>query len=122
MRAKELSLRPYNGRLFIAKTVKDYESAHKRIFKEPDVLNCSQDGKFSGGCGNDGMWTYLVWARHPHTLAHELSHAVLHVFERCGIDPRESGGEPFCYMLSQLIMDANMLWPAERDSNSQPTE
>jgi hypothetical protein len=31
---------------------------------------------------------------------------VLHVFERCGIDPREAHGEPFCYMLSQLMLDA----------------
>lgn len=52
------------------------------------------------------MWTYLVWASNPHTLAHELAHTVLHVFERCGIDPREAGGEPFCYLLSQLILDA----------------
>jgi hypothetical protein len=42
----------------------------------------------------------------PHTLAHEFSHVVLHVFERCGIDPREGSGEPFCYLLSQLLLDA----------------
>jgi hypothetical protein len=42
----------------------------------------------------------------PHTLAHELSHCLLHVFERCGIDPIQAGGEPFCYMLSQLMMEA----------------
>lgn len=39
-------------------------------------------------------------------LAHELSHVVLHVFERCGIDPREALGEPFCYMLGQLMLQA----------------
>ena len=52
------------------------------------------------------MWTYLVWGKKPHNLAHEISHTVLHVFKRCGIDPREGNGEPFCYMLSQLILDA----------------
>jgi len=103
---KELSLRPYNGRLFIARSRRDYEIAHKRIFKQPDVLSCSQEGRFSGGNGKDGMWTYLVYAENPHTLAHELSHVVLHVFERCGIDPRDGNGEPFCYLLSQLILDA----------------
>jgi hypothetical protein len=103
---KELSLRPYNGRLFVAKSRKAYERAHLKLFKTPDVLTCTQEGRFNGGEGKDGIWTYLVWAKAPHTLAHELSHAVLHVFERCGIDPREAQGEPFCYMLSQLLLEA----------------
>lgn len=104
---KELSLRPYNGRLFVVKTPKEYEKAHKKLFKTPDVLTCGQAGRFSGGQGKDGMWTYLVWEGRRHMLAHELAHVVLHVFERCGMDPRESAGEPFCYMLSQLILDYN---------------
>ena len=103
---KELSLRPYNGRLFVAKSRKQYERAHKELFSTPDVLICACDGRFNGGEGVDGMWTYLVWADAPHVLAHELSHAVLHTFERCGIDPREGNGEPFCYMLSQLLLEA----------------
>ena len=103
---RELSLRPYHGRLFVVKTAKAYEKAHKKLFKTPDVLTCAQEGRFSGGEGNDGMWTYLIWGKEPHTLAHEMAHAVLHLFERCGIDPREAGGEPFCYMLSQLLLEA----------------
>lgn len=103
---QELSLRPYNGRLFVAKTAKEYEQAHKKLFKTPDVLTCAQEGRFSGGEGTDGMWTYLVWGKKQHTLAHELAHTVLHVFERCGIDPREGNGEPFCYMFSQLLLEA----------------
>lgn len=104
---KEFSLRPYNGRLFIAGSALDYETQHELIFSEPDVLVCNQEGRFSGGNGVDGIWTYLIFATSNHTLAHELSHVVLHVFERCGIDPRESGGEPFCYMLAQLLLEAN---------------
>ena len=103
---KRLSLRPYNGRLFVAKSRKDYEKAHAKLFKTADVLNCKQEGRFMGGEGHDGLWTYLVWGKHPHTLAHELAHVVLHVFERCGIDPREAAGEPFCYMFSQLILES----------------
>lgn len=102
----ELSLRPYNGRLFVAKTRKAYEKAHADLFNRPDELSCAQEGRFSGGEGRDGMWTYLVWGAKPHTLAHEMAHVVLHTFERCGIDPREAGGEPFCYMLSQLLLEA----------------
>jgi hypothetical protein len=103
---RELSLRPYNGRLFFASTKEDYLRAHRRVFKEPDVLTCAAEGRFTGGEGKDGLWTYLVWAESPHTLAHEMSHVVLHVFERCGIDPRDANGEPFCYLLSQLMLDA----------------
>lgn len=103
--AIELSLRPYHGRLFVVRSRAAYEKAHKQIFRTPDVLNCSQAGRFSGGEGKDGFWTYLVWAEDPPRLAHELAHVILHVFERCGIDPCCGGGEPFCYMLSQLMLD-----------------
>jgi hypothetical protein len=106
---KELSLRPYNGRLFYTADKEDYERGTKRIFKTPDVLNCAQAGRFSGGEGKDGMWTYLIYASEPHTLAHELCHVIFHVFERCGIDPMAGREEPFCYMLSQLMLDAEPL-------------
>lgn len=106
-KTRELSLRPYTGRLFIAYSREAYEKAHVRLFDEPDILNCTQAGRFSGGKGKDGMWTYLVWAEEQHNLAHEMSHVVLHVFEQIGIDPRDSNGEPFCYLLGQLILDAN---------------
>lgn len=102
----ELSLRPYNGRLFFVRSKREYEQAHKRLFKTPDVLICAQRGRFVGGEGVDGMWTYLVFAGTTATMAHELSHVVFHVFERCGIDARDSGGEAFCYLLSQLLIDA----------------
>ena len=103
---RELSLRPYSGKLYLASSAKDYENGHTRIFKTPDILTCAQKGRMSGGAGKDGMWTYLIWAKDAPTLAHELSHVVLHVFERSGIDPIAANGEPFCYMLSQLMLDA----------------
>ena len=103
---KKLSLRPYNGNLYLTRTRKEYERKHIELFKTPDVLKCDCEGRFNGGEGHDGMWTYLIYAEQPHTLAHEISHAVLHVFERSGIDPREANGEPFCYMLSQLILES----------------
>lgn len=105
-RAAEVSLRPYNGRLFVARTVEEYKAAHKRVFASDDELTCATEGRFAGGEGKDGLWTYLVWAEKPHTLAHELAHVALHVFERCGIDPRSGNGEPFCYLLGQLMLDA----------------
>jgi hypothetical protein len=106
LQMKELSLRPYHGRLFVFRSKREYQKAHQELFKTPDVLTCAHEGRFTGGEGRDGLWTYLIYAEKPHTLAHEISHCVLHVFERCGIDPREAGGEPFCYLLSQLLLDA----------------
>lgn len=103
---KRLYLRPYNGNLFLAESREDYERSHKKLFKEADVLSCAQEGRMTGGQGKDGKWTYLVWADESHTLAHEVAHVVLHVFERCGIDPCCGGGEPFCYLLSQILLDA----------------
>lgn len=103
-----LSLRPYNGIAYFARTRKDYERAHVKLFAEPDILTPAQCGRFSADVGPDGLWTYLIWAETPHTLAHELAHVALHVAQRCGWDPREAGGEPFCYLLSQLILDAKL--------------
>lgn len=107
MGAKELSLRPYPGRVFVVKTRKEYENAHEEMFGYTDKLSLAQKGRFAGEGGVGGRWTYLVWGNKPHDRAHELAHVVLHVFERCGIDPREGNGEPFCYLLSQLILDSN---------------
>jgi hypothetical protein len=104
---KEIELRPYNGRLFFVRSKTVYEKAHKILFKTPDVLTCAEEGRFTGGEGKDGMWTYLVWASKPSVLAHEMAHAVFHIFDRCGIDPRDSHGEAFCYMLSQLMLEAS---------------
>jgi hypothetical protein len=107
LEVKELSLRPYPGKLFVAASPKEFELAHEKLFRTSDVLTRGQLGQFVAGCGRDEMWTYLVWAEKPHALAHELSHVILHVFERCGIDPRGGNGEPFCYMLSQLFVEAD---------------
>lgn len=103
---KRLSLRPYHGNLYVTRSRKEYERQHKLLFKTPDALSCDQAGRFTGGGGRDGMWTYLIFANTAHHMAHEIRHCVLHVFERCGIDPREANGEPFCHMLSQLLLEA----------------
>ena len=104
---RELSLRPYNGRLFFTSTIEAYQASIRRYFKSPDTdIDASVAARFVGGEGKDGKWAYIVFASAPHLAAHELSHVIFHVFGRCGLDPRDSGGEAFCYMLSQLMLDA----------------
>lgn len=49
---KELSLRPYHGRLFVTTTADEYQREHKRVFKTPDVLTCATSGRFTGGEGS----------------------------------------------------------------------
>lgn len=101
----ELSLRPYFGKLHVASNRETYEAEHRRLFKSEDRLCANQDGRFFAGEGKDGYWTYLIWAKHDGALVHELSHVVLHLFGLVGIDPREAMGEPFCYLISQLLLD-----------------
>ena len=76
---KRLSLRPYNGSLYVCSDEKDYQRAHLRVFGERDVplVSTGREGRFSGGCGSDGKWAYVIWYTSPHTLAHELSHVVM---------------------------------------------
>lgn len=102
---KRLSLRPYSGNLYFAKTKSMYEKGHKKLFKTEDLLNCTQSGRFSGGKGDDGMWTYIIWAKDMPNIVHELSHVLLHLFQRIDVDPREANGEPFCYLIGQLMQD-----------------
>ena len=104
---KRLSLRPYHGNLYLASSKAEYAKLHKRLFKSVETISVAQAGRFVGGEGKDGMWTYLVWASNKSCLAHELCHVLFHVWERCGMNPSDSQGEQFCYMLSQLMLEAS---------------
>jgi glycine/D-amino acid oxidase-like deaminating enzyme len=104
---KELPLRPYPGYVFVTRNRKAFERASMELFGIEDKLTC-QKGRFRGGSCWYHPLTYIVWYSSPGSLAHELSHVVLDLFSIIGIDPRDAGGEPFCYMLSQLIMETNL--------------
>jgi hypothetical protein len=58
------------------------------------------EGKYEKDC----IW--VVYARRPAVLAHELTHILLQTWEKIGAHPGDGNGEPFCYMLSQLMLDA----------------
>ena len=114
----ELSLRPYPGRLFLAGCRAEFEALFAaRVGEPPTAARALHRGRFAGREAKDGAWTYLVWASSPHSLAHEIGHVVLDLFDWCGIDPRSGGGEPFCYLLSQLLLDAaNLAAGEEREA------
>jgi len=80
---------------------------HRKVFGNADEIPADTAGRVSFNVIGNGSFAYVLWAHKTPNLAHELSHVILHVFEHCGIDPREANGEPFCYMLSQLMLEAS---------------
>lgn len=102
---KEISLRPYPAQLFYAKTKTDYEKGHQKLFGIPAKTTPRQQGQFSARSGPEQSWVCLIWAEDFPSLAHEVSHVVLTVFEDIGVDPIESSNEPFCYLLEQILRD-----------------
>lgn len=97
----QLSLRPYPGKVWVCKSKKEYRLKHIELFGiDDDLKNC-----FGRMAGHGKKIIYLVWAIDGPRLSHELSHVILHVFDLVGIDPRQANGEPFCYMLSQLLIE-----------------
>jgi hypothetical protein len=102
---KELPLRPYPGMVFVTRNRKAFERASLELFGRQESITV-QVGRFVAGPSWYHPHVALVWWSKPETLAHELAHVVLDLFETVGIDPRSGGGEPFCYMLSQLYLES----------------
>ena len=102
-----LSITPYPGKLWVCTTRKAFAKACLRILGEPNAFppERSVAGRYMAGPDKEGMQNYLIWASNAHTMAHEVSHAILDLFDQIGIDPRAAGGEPFCYLLSQILLD-----------------
>lgn len=108
---KKLSLRPYHGTIWLCETRAELMKRHKYLTRSPWPYG---DGDAKGGqfvlLEHDALVdrVFLVHAHTPAALAHELSHVLLIVFDTIGHDPRKGDGEPFCYMLSQLMLDAGV--------------
>ncbi len=104
---RELSLRPYPGKILHCHTLEElraqYESKTGQSCPYKDDPN---GGRFVKIELPDEPDIWLVFAATPHALAHEFCHVLLHVFEMIGCEPKDGNGEPFCYMLSQLLLDA----------------
>ena len=105
---KKLSLRPYLGEIWVCASLNSLHKAYRKHTQTPyPYQDDPGGGRFiwlKGDCPADHI--FLIWAATPHALAHEVSHVLLHTFKEIGHDPRDGGGEPFCYMLSQLLLEA----------------
>ncbi len=105
---KRLSLRPYPGEILLFGRLDWMRGKYTALTGEHyPYRDEPKGGRFIKIDNPDSSKiVYLVYGKAPHVLAHEFSHIILHTFEMCGIDPIASKGEPFCYMLSQLMLDA----------------
>lgn len=106
---KKLPLRPYHGTIWVCDTLDELLRAHKRLTRKPWPYGESDPngGRFVM-LERDALAdrVFLVYANNLAALAHEFAHVLLIVFRTIGHDPREGDGEPFCYMLSRLMMEA----------------
>ena len=105
---KKLSLRPYHGEVWCFTDLEEMRKAYKRVTKQAYPYTDDPNGGRFILLEGDALTnrTFFVFAKAPHCLAHELTHVLLIVFKTIGHDPREGDGEPFCYMLSQLMLEA----------------
>lgn len=105
---KKLPLRPYHGVIWLCATRAELHAAYKKILKKPfphpEQAKGGQYIKVEFDDPIDTIW--LVWANEHAYLAHEFSHILLQTFGTIGHNPTVGDGEPFCYMLSQLLLEA----------------
>lgn len=105
---QRLPLRPYPGEILLFRDLSHLKAKYYALTKTAyPYEDEATGGRFVHVEGNKAHNSlYLVYGRKPHVLAHEFGHILLLLFKRIGSDPAEGGGEPFCYMLSQLMLDA----------------
>jgi hypothetical protein len=105
---KECSLRPYPGTVKVFRDLAMmrayYEHKSGKKYEYEDEPRGGRYVRLEGKFAKDHVW--LVYARTPHVLAHELTHILLQIWNMIGSHPADGNGEPFCYMLSQLMLDA----------------
>lgn len=106
---KSLSLRPYHGEVRVCRSRKELRKQYRELIgSEYPYTDDPGGGRYvlvERKKLTDRVW--LVWAATPHALAHEFAHVLLITCREIGHDPREGDGEAFCYMLSQLILEAS---------------
>lgn len=106
---KKLSLRPYHGAIWLYDSLDQLREDYRHLCREPYPFDDDPKGgryvQLKGKTVADTKW--LVFAATPEALAHEVAHVLLHTFGRIGHNPTNGDGEPFCYMLSQLLREAS---------------
>lgn len=105
---KKLSLRPYHGEIWLCRSLAELRKLYeKRTGTDYPYQDDPAGGRFIMlELDEPKSRVFLVFASTAAALAHEFGHILLVAFKTIGHDPREGDGEPFCYMMSQLMIEA----------------
>ena len=108
VRYTQIPLRPYPGTIKLFRDLPQmrayYEAHTGKKYEYADEATGGRYVRLEGKKEMDTVW--IVYARKPHVLAHELTHILLQLWNEIGAHPADGNGEPFCYMLSQLMIEA----------------
>jgi len=109
-------MRPYCGILVATADKAVFTRKFKEMYGRESVIEDGVLGHCASGMNRKrNEWTCLVYAETAVDLAHELSHAVISLFDRVGIPINQANDEAFCYMLSQLMSDTRSLYETRRN-------
>lgn len=105
---KIISLRPYPGEIKLFRDLTQFRAYYENKTGNKYDYGTEKTGgqyiRLDGNLAKDHVW--MIYARQPHVLAHEVTHVLLQIFNTIGAHPADGNGEPFCYMLSQIMLDA----------------
>ena len=104
-----IPLRPYPGNIYLFRDLEQMKVYYiNKTGNKYEYQDENTGGRFVrlefNNKEQDTIW--LIYAKKPHVLAHEIAHVLLILFKQIGSDPAEGSGEPFCYMLSQIMIEA----------------
>jgi hypothetical protein len=105
-RAKvEFDVPVYGGRCYLYRTHARYAAARRYLGHAINLTGTPPLGSFVHTQSRDGSVVYLVgwFDTDADTLVHEATHLCLAAFTTIDVDPRDSGGEPFCYFLESVL-------------------
>ena len=98
---KQLLIQPYGYWLWAFSDWEDYQAACSKKTGKP-----FEEGRKPLGRTQlltlDQHRLIVIYAHDEATLAHELMHAIMMIFEEIKSDPREGNGEPAAYLMSHI--------------------
>lgn len=96
---------PYPVSLKVFSDIGEFKEAYKELNnKDVDILGCL--GMFSR---NDCDLIIGVFNNDVVTLVHELSHAVMYIFDTVGIPLSSDNSETYCYYMDSLLKQAKAI-------------
>jgi len=103
---RPILLTPYPGTLYVTRVRKVFVAAHKKLYGDLGQLENDDGGRCVIGYNLNGCRSLLVYAENDACLVHELSHVVMSTLSFVGINPADSDGEAFCYLITHLYKEA----------------